>query len=682
MLKFKKVHLGTRSQKATRLITNFNAENTARDLSAKLIPPTYGELLSAYVTSDPRQNTPGRGALKMWFFYKGAGAPKTMDSPVGDDFAAAAVINDIKAFVAYYKAIPSPASNSTIANAASQLRKLAKLWLAMTGATSLTESSVLNISTLPADFSEAFAQIYAIKMTRLGRTRSADKVQFTSACVGAGVRHPSVTFPEWAKGRLPTLSSEVDFEVLEELFEVPIGTLSGRLERTRMLLGRRARPTQKTVFGHVSKAMIDSSEVFPSDKWSDRLKAEWLAYVEYKTSPVLDDLLRSDRGQWSKRRGEERGASEQMNVSTISGFFGYLLSCHKKDFTEADISLGLLVRADLIKGYVEWKQKRRGFNSTGDKVLPVFAASLTREHTGYLTQHEAEFKSTPYANGEAATGWFERCAKTNQMCRKYKKAAERCKKSRTLEPIDNVLIMQHPLQAIFIFQQNYDAMMEHKQSKSLTKREQAILYRDRLLIYMLSCNPLRKKNYEIMTCLGAKPNLYKIGDQWRVRFEADDFKNTKGAQHKPYDVIVAIPDERIITNYLDHRKYLGGAKNSTRLFVGPSAGVLSISGSVTELTRKYLYDYTNGFGPHGFRHIIATDWIKNNPNGFQIAAAVLHDTITTVMKAYAHLEAKDHFDNYWAPYYESNSNDFKRKNSKSVASSSGEKLQVVAKGVK
>ena len=56
-----------------------------------------------------------------------------------------------------------------------------------------------------------------------------------------------------------------------------------------------------------------------------------------------------------------------------------------------------------------------------------------------------------------------------------------------------------------------------------------------------------------------------------------------------------------------------------------------------------------GFGPHAVRHIVATDYIKNNPNGFQIAADVLHDKLQTVLTHYAHLKAADghrHYQQY------------------------------------
>jgi hypothetical protein len=70
----------------------------------------------------------------------------------------------------------------------------------------------------------------------------------------------------------------------------------------------------------------------------------------------------------------------------------------------------------------------------------------------------------------------------------------------------------------------------------------------------------------------------------------------------------------------------------------------TLSSWVDFATKKYLGSY--GFRPQAFRHIIAHDYIKNHPNGFQIVACILHDTLQTVMKSYGHLTQHDWFDNY------------------------------------
>jgi hypothetical protein len=71
---------------------------------------------------------------------------------------------------------------------------------------------------------------------------------------------------------------------------------------------------------------------------------------------------------------------------------------------------------------------------------------------------------------------------------------------------------------------------------------------------------------------------------------------------------------------------------------------------IAELTQVCLPNCP-GFFPHAFRHIIATDYIKNHPNGFAIAARILHDREETVRTEYAHVKVAYHFP-FWTDYHE------------------------------
>jgi hypothetical protein len=58
-----------------------------------------------------------------------------------------------------------------------------------------------------------------------------------------------------------------------------------------------------------------------------------------------------------------------------------------------------------------------------------------------------------------------------------------------------------------------------------------------------------------------------------------------------------------------------------------------------------------GFGSHAYRHIIATDYIKNDVNGIEVAASILHDKPETVRKTYKHLLHADYF-KHWIKYHD------------------------------
>jgi hypothetical protein len=83
--------------------------------------------------------------------------------------------------------------------------------------------------------------------------------------------------------------------------------------------------------------------------------------------------------------------------------------------------------------------------------------------------------------------------------------------------------------------------------------------------------------------------------------------------------------------------------------VGPiSAGVLRRM--FKDFTRVYL-NLKSGFGIYEMRHIAATDYVKNHPGSFLVAATMLHNTVQVIIKHYAHLCDQDTF-RQWTAYYE------------------------------
>ena len=62
-----------------------------------------------------------------------------------------------------------------------------------------------------------------------------------------------------------------------------------------------------------------------------------------------------------------------------------------------------------------------------------------------------------------------------------------------------------------------------------------------------------------------------------------------------------------------------------------------MSHGVLDLTRTHIPG-CGGFGPHAFRHLVATDWLRRNPNDFLTVAELLNDSLPVVMKTYAHLK--------------------------------------------
>jgi integrase len=63
-------------------------------------------------------------------------------------------------------------------------------------------------------------------------------------------------------------------------------------------------------------------------------------------------------------------------------------------------------------------------------------------------------------------------------------------------------------------------------------------------------------------------------------------------------------------------------------------------------SRNDIFPGSPGFGAHAIRHLVATDWLRNNPGDFLTVAKVLNDRIETVIENYAHLSRDDSFIRY------------------------------------
>jgi integrase len=64
-------------------------------------------------------------------------------------------------------------------------------------------------------------------------------------------------------------------------------------------------------------------------------------------------------------------------------------------------------------------------------------------------------------------------------------------------------------------------------------------------------------------------------------------------------------------------------------------------GTRVRLVTRALRDGKPGFGPHAFRHIVATDYLKRFPGAYKLVADLLCDQLQTVIKEYGHTSAQD-----------------------------------------
>lgn len=181
-------------------------------------------------------------------------------------------------------------------------------------------------------------------------------------------------------------------------------------------------------------------------------------------------------------------------------------------------------------------------------------------------------------------------------------------------------------------------------------------------------------------------NLYQRRDgSWWLRFEPPDFKNEVGAAADPYDVPVVEDVWPALVEYLfkhrsvllrlakavigefrernnlpplsaeegmkidrcpyvlrpNERGFYGRSKAGRTGYTGAEQmDPLAVSKIIYYRSRRHLPS-CKGFCAHACRYLVASHYIKNDPDGWKVAAAVLHDRVETIKKHYAWVRAAD-----------------------------------------
>jgi hypothetical protein len=182
------------------------------------------------------------------------------------------------------------------------------------------------------------------------------------------------------------------------------------------------------------------------------------------------------------------------------------------------------------------------------------------------------------------------------------------------------------------------------------KAKRAIAFQDIVIFRMMTAVPLRPKNVRLMTFKGPRPNLFKRpgSKNWWLRYRKSQMKNRK-------DPFFSLPES--LTPYIDeffkiHRPYLLGPK--TKYVFRPSGldQKRRVASKADAPISKELYQQrfaqftaqyvgAPGFSPNVMRHIVVTAWLKEDPNGLLVAAAILDDKVDQIEKKYAKLKKQD-----------------------------------------
>jgi integrase len=435
-------------------------------------------------------------------------------------------------------------------------------------------------------------------------------------------------------------------------------------------LSERGSATQQTTFGKkVAKRGKDKYRL-KFHKIPPQLREEMRSFIKFKTSVIPDPLERNE--SWILRNNEEFSRSSKMlELITIDGkmyaessakfvhmmmaFFGSLNSL---GYDPERFSLAYLADVDLLKESLQFWRDRTGEITQTPLLVFVLAASMLFKRYGFLRQQP--FYGQRLLTPVHGDRWDEECENRRKIIIDIEKKIRKDEVNGLtqgrdpFEGIHEILQRQHPISAITELIKN---MKDHlvKRGPFMTENEKIALRRDIIMLSILKNQPLRVRMIRNMTYLEDNSgHLYsKPNGAWAIRFNSYEFKNYAGAaKNKPYDVELPQKLWPEVEDYLNHVRPL--FQDSSPLFFVSLPYKTRPEGRRTEAlsrairirSRQFLPGCP-GFGPHSFRHLVATDLIRNNPmGGFEIAAGVLHDEYETVKEHYAWVRACDYHGHY------------------------------------
>jgi integrase len=447
-----------------------------------------------------------------------------------------------------------------------------------------------------------------------------------------------------------------NLEKLDTVLNVPIGHMRELLQKAI----NRCAPAQNNEYRDRLRVRCADPYKLKPAQLNEQFKLEWASLMKHKCTTGAGSKQRHANGRWSVT-GNENAKEAIAGITTFEGkhfasagilwiqlsaFFGFLQR-PKSDggwglAHEVVQSLGWLADSEAIDAFLDFQTKRSaGLIHKGHSAFCTNIASLTHPEHGFLTQTPEMMGRLPHARTEGRS-WREHCEAARHTAGSWKSASVDVSRD-PVQPIRFLLDQPHPLLPVFTAMQR---LREIGNAAPAGSKSEACARRDELLLGILLSNPLRRKNIiELTVSPDNRGSVYQTASgEWRIRLSRSDFKNGKTATRKArtYDVRLAPWLAPLMSDYVTHfRPVLGDHSTLGPLFLSKNGGpLLDMTHRVLILTRQ-LIPGCGGFGPHAFRHLVATDWLRRNPNDFLTVAQLLNDSLEVVLETYAHLKQDD-----------------------------------------
>ena len=471
----------------------------------------------------------------------------------------------------------------------------------------------------------------------------------------------------WTSGAIPNVRTVDTLHRLDAVLGLETGALAKALAQTTQTAITKAadpNPQGATSYRERLRQHIREPYQVKEHELTPQFVQEWRRFFDYKTAIHPASLLRSTSGRWALTdakvsavkpsqlvsRGNAVSASASVAWVRVAGFLGFLrLPTERGGYgVDADKAQALawLADAPAINAYMQFMADRSGgVCHTSHSVFAGLLISLTNPKTGYLTQCPALFERLPadVLNGRTPV---EMCHQACEIARAWK--SQSSGKSRNpLDAIRSLVELDEPLAPVI---QAMGTLRRIGNAAASGSKTELLARRDELILGLLVACPLRAKNLQTLTY---HPNntgsIYRTSaGQWRVRIALSNLKN--GGSKRAlgiYDVPLAGWLNSRLDDYVATvRPHLVQGTDPGYLLLTDEGNRLSnFTSLVHRLTRSYIPGCM-GFGPHAFRHIVATDWLKKHPNDFLTVSELLGDTVDTVIREYAHLKQDVAFARY------------------------------------
>ena len=420
------------------------------------------------------------------------------------------------------------------------------------------------------------------------------------------------------------------------------------------------------------EARKDPYYVATSD-FSAQLMSEWGAFMAYKTQMHPIGLKRSKRAAWRVLPAEKAGigvrdellvcpapnmvaSSALRTLLFLRGYFGFLIKPSTGNRATSGLGLKLedvgtlasLAIPEFVAAYMEFVKARSGnllHNGHGNAAGII--VGVCREIEGYLWQQPEVFEER-VAQFAKNRPWHTLCQQTVAVCKSWQ-AASAGRKSRDpkelLQPLFALKDILAPFKRAI---QKLDLAAAAAVPGSV---HQALFKRDALILGLSLFNPLRHRTLTITKYIAPGQqsdlisNLFQAEDgHWWLRFEKGDFKNDES---KPEDY--RSPITKGLTHRIDeyiniYRPTLVRARqDSSCLFPSRQGEQIRDIGEIVNRIAKSYIPEVRRLRLHALRHIVATDFLLRNPGKYTLLAGLLHDTLATVLKTYAHGKTESAF---------------------------------------